>query len=135
MDEKKVNSQNQSMKRELGEGEWYGECLPYATGLYADATGITSSNNANAKEYWNNSTSSERKMHVCAPSVPIWFNGVNGHAGFISAIDDDGTIHFQDANYKFDGIVHHVTFSDPYDLGQRCRNFKGYVQRETSRVD
>ena len=112
-----------------------GQCLPYVTGLYAQATGITSSGNANAKEYWNNSTSSERKMHVCAPSVAIWFNGTDGHAGFISRVDADGTIHYTDSNYRGDEQIENKTFTDPYYLGQRCSNFKGYVQRATSRVD
>ncbi len=128
-------NQEINMKEEKAVREWGGQCLPYATKLYAKATGITSSGNNNAKEYWNNSTEDERKMHICAPSVAIWFNDEEGHAGFISKIDAEGTIHYTDSNYKRDQQIENKTFSDPYYLGIRCKNFKGYVQRATSRVD
>lgn len=112
---------------------WGGQCLTYAAALYTKATGVGSSGNVDAKAYWNNSTPQERKMHLCAPSVAIWFNGKHGHAGFISKIDPDGTIHFTDSNFAGDETVRELTFSDPSQLGKRCPNFKGYVQRTTTR--
>lgn len=114
--------------KEMNQKSW--QCLEYASKMYGDATGFYSSGNDNSREFFNNAPPEAIHMHITAPSVAIWFNNDTGHAGFVSSIDSDGTIHYTDANYdpKYNpGAVRWKTFSDPYYLGKLFPNFKGYV--------